>query len=321
MSSKNKIQRFEVLDNGTLHIQNLQLQDRGQYMCTAQNKHGIDKMTVTLSVVAQQPKIILPRFKDILVYLGDTITMDCNASGVPPAHISWILPERRILHTVSTTESRVMLFSNGSLSIKDVTFPDRGIYKCVASNVAGTDSLTVKLQVSPLPPIIQQEKVENISLPQSHSIFIHCSAKGAPPPTIRWVLLDGTQVRPSQYANGNLFVFPNGTLFIRNSSPRDIGKYECIAANIVGAARRIVHLDVRKFPSNAKITASSPQKTDVSYGGTLRLDCSAAGDPWPRIMWRLPSKRLVDSFFRYNVILFSTKILVISQVTSEFQKF
>ncbi|XP_077150830.1 matrix-remodeling-associated protein 5 isoform X1 [Ranitomeya variabilis] len=319
MSSKNKIQRFEVLDNGTLHIQNLQLQDHGQYMCTAQNKHGTDKMTVTLSVVAQKPKIILPRFKDILVYLGDTITMDCNTTGIPPPHISWILPDRKILRAVSTTESRVMLLANGSLSIKDATFPDRGIYMCVASNVAGADSLTIKLQVSPLPPIIQQEKVENISLPQSHSIYIHCSAKGAPPPTIRWMLLDGTQVRPSQYANGNLFVFPNGTLYIRNSSPRDIGKYECIAANIVGAARRIVHLDVRKFSSNAKITASSPQKTDVSYGGTLRLDCSAAGDPWPRIMWRLPSKRLVDSFFSFDsrIKTFSNGTLIIYSITEK----
>ncbi|KAM4046177.1 matrix-remodeling-associated protein 5 [Anomaloglossus baeobatrachus] len=319
MSSKNKIQRFEVLDNGTLHIQNLQLQDHGQYMCTAQNKHGTDKMTVTLSVVAQKPKIMLPRFKDSLVYLGDTITMDCNTTGIPPPHISWILPDRKILRTVTTIESRVMLLSNGSLSIKEATFPDRGVYMCVASNVAGADSLTIKLQVSPLPPIIQQEKVENISLPQSHSIYIHCSAKGAPPPTIRWILLDGTQVRPSQYANGNLFVFPNGTLYIRNSSPRDIGKYECIAANIVGAARRIVHLDVRKFSSNAKITASSPQKTDVSYGGTLRLECSAAGDPWPRIMWRLPSKRLVDSFFSFDsrIKTFANGTLIIYSVTEK----
>lgn len=298
MTSSTRIQRFEVLDNGTLHIQNLQLQDRGQYMCTAQNKHGIDKMTVTLAVIANQPKMLSSRYRDILIYLGDTIILDCNATGIPTPHISWILPDRRIVRTVSTTESHIMLLPNGSLSIKEVTFPDRGSYKCVASNVAGADSLTVKLQVSPLPPIIQQEKVENISLPQSHSIFIHCSAKGAPPPTIRWVLSDGTQVRPSQFANGNVFVFPNGTLYIRNSSPRDIGKYECIAANVVGAGRRIVHLDVKKYPLNAKITASSPQKTDVSYGGTLRLECSAAGDPWPRIMWRLPSKRLVDSFFR-----------------------
>ncbi|KAM5181405.1 matrix-remodeling-associated protein 5 [Mantella aurantiaca] len=319
MTSNTRIQRFEILDNGTLHIQNLQLQDRGQYMCTAQNKHGIDKMIVTLAVIAQQPKMLSSRYKDILIYLGDTIIMDCNATGIPTPHISWILPDRRIVRSISTAESHIMLLPNGSLSIKEVTFPDRGSYKCVASNVAGADSLTVKLQVSPLPPLIQQEKVENISLPQSHSIFIHCSAKGAPAPTIRWVLSDGTQVRPSQFANGNLFVFPNGTLYIRNSSPRDIGKYECIAANVVGASRRIVHLDVKKYPLNAKITASSPQKTDVSYGGTLRLDCSAAGDPWPRILWRLPSKRLVDSFFSFDsrIKTFANGTLIIYSVTEK----
>ncbi|KAM9320263.1 matrix-remodeling-associated protein 5 [Gastrophryne carolinensis] len=319
MSLNTRLQRFEVLNNGTLHIQKIQLQDRGQYMCTAQNKHGIDKMAVTLAVVSQQPKILSSRYRDILIYLGDTIIMECNATGIPTPQISWILPDRRIVHIVSTTESRVMLFANGSLSIKEVTFPDRGNYKCVASSVAGADSLTVKLQVSPLPPLIQQEKIENISLPQSHSIYIHCSAKGAPPPTVRWVLSDGTQVRPSQYANGNLFVFPNGTLYIRNSSPKDIGKYECIAANVVGAARRTVYLEVTKYVSNAKITASSPQKTDVSYGGTLRLDCSAAGDPWPRIMWRLPSKRLVDSFFSFDsrIKTFANGTLIIYAVTEK----
>ncbi|XP_053313351.1 matrix-remodeling-associated protein 5 [Spea bombifrons] len=319
MTVNTRIQRFEVLQNGTLHIQNLQLQDRGQYLCTAHNQLGLDRMLITLTVVAQQPKMLSSRYKDVTVYLGDTVTMDCHANGVPSPHISWIFPDRKIIRAISTTESRVMLYENGTLSIKDTTFSDRGIFKCVASNVAGADSVTVRVHVAALPPIIQQEKVENISLPQGHSIYIHCSAKGAPPPSIRWVLLDGTQVRPSQLANGNLFVFPNGTLYIRNILQKDIGRYECIAANIVGAAKRTVVLDVKKYPLNAKITGSSPQRTDVTYGGTLRLDCSAAGDPWPRILWRLPSKRLVDSFFSFDsrIKTFSNGTLIVYSVTDK----
>ncbi|MEE6469025.1 hypothetical protein FKM82_008473 [Ascaphus truei] len=319
MSTNTRIQRFEVLQNGTLLIRNLQLQDQGQYMCTAQNQHGTDKMLVTLTVVRQQPNMVIPRYKDVTVYLGDTITMDCNARGVPSPHISWIFPDRKIVRTVSTMQSRIMLYENGTLSIKETTFSDRGIFKCVASNVAGVDSLTVRLQIAALPPIIQQEKIENISLPQSHSIYIHCSAKGAPLPSIRWVLFDGTQIRPSQIVNGNVFVFPNGTLYIRKISLRDIGKYECIATNIVGSARRTVTLDVKKYSSNAKITGSSPQKTDVTYGSTLRLDCSVAGDPWPRILWRLPSKRLVDSFFSFDsrIKTYSNGTLVVYSVTEK----
>ncbi|XP_062457418.1 matrix-remodeling-associated protein 5 isoform X2 [Rhea pennata] len=319
MTANTRLQRFEVLKNGTFVIRNAQLQDRGQYLCTAQNLHGIDKMIIVLTVVARQPKILLSRYRDVTVYFGDTVALECQASGIPSPHISWIFPDRRILQRVTTTESRVMLHENRTLSIKQATFSDRGVYKCVASNAAGADSIAVRLHIAALPPIIQQDKQENISLPLGSSINIHCSAKAAPFPSIRWVLFDGTQIRPSQFVNGNLFVFPNGTLYIRNVSPKDSGTYECIAANMVGAARRIVQLHVRKKASNAKITGSSPQRTDITYGSILRLDCSASGDPWPRILWRLPSKRMIDSLhsLETRIKVFSNGTLIVHSVTDK----
>ncbi|KFO79922.1 Matrix-remodeling-associated protein 5 [Cuculus canorus] len=320
MTANTRLQRFEVWKNGTLLIRNVQLQDHGQYLCTAQNLHGIDKMIVVLTVVAHQPKMLLSHYRDVTVYFGDSIAMECQASGTPRPHISWIFPDRKILQTVTTTESRIMLHENRTLSIKQATFSDRGVYKCVASNAAGADSIAVRLHIAALPPIIQQDKQENISLPLGSSINIHCTAKAAPSPSIRWVVFDGTQIRPSQFINGNLFVFPNGTLYIRNVSPKDSGTYECIAANIVGAARRTVQLHVKKHASNAKITGSSPQRTDVTYGSILHLDCSASGDPWPRILWRLPSKRMIDSLhssLEKRIKVFSNGTLVVYSVTDK----
>lgn len=320
MTANTRLQRFEVLKNGTFLIRNAQLQDHGQYLCTAQNLHGIDKMIIVLTVVAHQPKILLSRYRDVTVYFGETIAMECQASGTPSPHISWIFPDRKILQTVTTTESRIMLHENRTLSIKQATFSDRGVYKCVASNAAGADSIAVRLHIAALPPIIQQDKQENISLPFGSSINIHCTAKAAPSPSIRWVLFDGTQIRPSQFVNGNLFVFPNGTLYIRNVSPKDSGTYECIAANMVGAARRMIQLHVKKQASNAKITGSSPQRTDVTYGSILHLDCSASGDPWPRILWRLPSKRMIDSLhssLETRIKVFSNGTLVVHSVTDK----
>ncbi|NXD81437.1 MXRA5 protein, partial [Halcyon senegalensis] len=320
MTANTRLQRFEVWKNGTLLIRNVQLQDHGQYLCTAQNLHGIDKMIIVLTVVAHQPKILLSRYRDVTVYFGDTIAMECQASGTPSPHISWIFPDRKILQTVTTTESRIMLHENRTLSIKQATFSDRGVYKCVASNAAGADSIAVRLHIAALPPIIQQDKQENISLPLGSSVNIHCTAKAAPSPSIRWVVFDGTQIRPSQFVNGNLFVFPNGTLYIRNISPKDSGTYECIAANMVGAARRTVQLHVKKHASNAKITGSSPQRTDVTYGSILHLDCSASGDPWPRILWRLPSKRMIDSLhssLETRIKVFSNGTLIVHSVTDK----
>ncbi|NXS64175.1 MXRA5 protein, partial [Brachypteracias leptosomus] len=320
MTANTRLQRFEVWKNGTLLIRNAQLQDRGQYLCTAQNLHGIDKMVTVLTVVAHQPKILLSRYRDVTVYFGETIAMECQASGTPSPHISWIFPDRKILQTVTTTENRIMLHENRTLSIKQATFSDRGVYKCVASNAAGADSIAVRLHIAALPPIIQQDKQENISLALGSSINIHCTAKAAPSPSIRWVVFDGTQIRPSQFVNGNLFVFPNGTLYIRNISPKDSGTYECIAANMVGAARRTIQLHVKKHASNAKITGSSPQRTDVTYGSILHLDCSASGDPWPRILWRLPSKRMIDSLhssLETRIKVFSNGTLVVHSVTDK----
>nr|XP_034972067.1 matrix-remodeling-associated protein 5 [Zootoca vivipara]XP_034972068.1 matrix-remodeling-associated protein 5 [Zootoca vivipara] len=319
MTTNTRIQRFEVLKNGTFLIRNVQLQDRGQYLCTAQNLHGVDKMIVSMTVLAQQPKMLGSRFRDVTVYFGEKVSMECQANGIPSPHISWIFPDRKILQAVSTTEGRVTLYENRTLSLKDTNFSDRGVYKCIASNAAGTDSLAVRLHIAALPPIIQQEKQENITLSVGQNINIHCSAKAAPLPGIRWVLFDGTQIRTSQFVRGNLFVFPNGTLYIRNVSPKDSGSYECIAANMVGAARRTVWLHVRKQSTNAKITGSSPQRTDVTYGSTLRLDCSASGDPWPRILWRLPSKRMVDSLQSLDsrIKVFGNGTLVVHSITEK----
>ncbi|KAI1899340.1 hypothetical protein AGOR_G00060780 [Albula goreensis] len=319
MAHNSRLQRFEVQSNGTLVIRNAQLQDRGQYLCTAQNPHGVDKMMVTLVVLAQQPKMVQSQHRDATVYLGDSINLDCGAHGSPTPHITWVLPDRGVLRTTSSSEQRVMLLANGTLQIKQVNYPDRGIYKCIASNAAGADTLSVRLHVAALPPVIQQQRQENFTLPEGHALYVHCTAKGAPRPSIRWVVFDGTQVRPSQFVNGNLFVFPNGTLYIRSLSPKDSGNYECMASNTVGMARRTVRLNVRKSASTARITSTSPQRTDVSYGGHLRLDCLASGDPGPRIIWRIPSKKLVDAHYSFDprIKVFSNGTLSVQVVTEK----
>ncbi|XP_007953867.1 matrix-remodeling-associated protein 5 [Orycteropus afer afer] len=319
MTPNTRTQRLEVLKNGTLVIRKVQLQDHGQYLCTARNLHGAETMPVLLSVSTQQPQTLASHYQDVTVYLGDTIAMECLAKGTPAPQISWIFPDRRVWHTVSPVEGRITLHENRTLSIKEATFLDRGVYQCVASNAAGADSLAIRLHVAALPPVIHQEKQENISLPPGLSIHIHCTAKAAPLPSLRWVLGDGTQVRPSQFVRGNLFVFPNGTLYIRHLAPKDSGRYECVAANLVGSARRTVQLTVQRAAANARITGTSPRTTDVRYGGTLRLDCSASGDPWPRTQWRLPSQRVIDALFSFDprMKVFANGTLVVKSVTDK----
>ncbi|XP_052456112.1 immunoglobulin superfamily member 10-like [Carassius gibelio] len=307
VTQNTRVQRFEVSPNGTLIIHNVIPLDRGQYLCSVQNLYGEDKILVNLIVLAENPRVLQPRFSELTAYPGETVQFECQSQGHPQPRITWVLPDRELVHSSGPThgnpENKVSILPNGTLHMKSVSHMDQGIYKCIASNAAGADTISLRLTIAALPPIIQQPRNENVTLPEGSTAYLNCTATGVPPGAIGWITPDGMQLRPSQFINGrNLFVFPNGTLYVRSLSPTDAGRYECSVTNVVGTAWRAIILTVRKsvIYSRAKITFSSPQKTDVVYGSRLHLDCIASGNPEPRIIWRTPSKKLVDAHYSYD---------------------
>lgn len=116
-------------------------------------------MVVTLAVQTEAPKIKPPKSTNIAVYLGQTLVVDCSASGKPSAQISWILPDRTFvceIGDVKTVHSPTSLLQNGSLQIHSPNFSSKGEYKCIASNAAGADTITYNLHVAALPPSISE---------------------------------------------------------------------------------------------------------------------------------------------------------------------
>ncbi|KAI3356159.1 hypothetical protein L3Q82_017412 [Scortum barcoo] len=244
MSIHSRAQRFEVLPNGTLVIQNVQLQDRGTYICSAQSFLGRDRLLTTLEVWTRPPRMQLASYREATIHQGGEVHLECQADGVPTPLLSWVLPNRSVLTTAVPSTSRITMDTNGTLHIS-VTLPsDRGMYRCVASNSAGAASASVRVLVSSLPPVIQQARQEHLLLSPGRPVYAHCSARGAPSPTLRWRIPDGTLVRPSQFLHGNLFVLPNGTLHIRSVGPKDSGNYECTASNAVGTDKRTVRVEI-----------------------------------------------------------------------------
>ncbi|KAM3861932.1 matrix-remodeling-associated protein 5-like, partial [Diretmus argenteus] len=244
MSVHSRAQRFEVLPNGTFVIQNVQLQDRGTYICSAQNSLGRDRMLTTLEVWSRPPRMQLANYREVTIHQGGELRLDCQADSVPAPVLSWVLPDRSVLTSADPSRSRVTMLKNGTLRISATLQSDRGVYRCVASNSAGAASASVRVHVSSLPPVIHQPREERLVLTLGMPVYAHCSARGAPPPTLRWRIPDGTLVRPSQFLHGNLFVLPNGTLHIRRLGPQDSGSYECTASNAVGAEKRTVRVVV-----------------------------------------------------------------------------
>nr|XP_006116010.1 immunoglobulin superfamily member 10 isoform X1 [Pelodiscus sinensis] len=298
VSKSKRDNRFEVFANGTLSIQNVNIQDRGQYLCIAANQHGSDRLLVTLSVVAYPPRILEGRSKVITIHSGKPVAVKCRAEGRPNPTISWILANKTHVSESSPGSKQASVQPDGTLIIKAATVYDRGLYTCMASNPAGADTLTVKLQVIVAPPIILEEKRQHIAGIMGESLKLPCTAKGNPHPSVHWVLFDGTVVKPLHFVNAKLFLFSNGTLYIRNIAPSDSGNYECIATSSTGSERRVVNLTVEQRDTIPRIATTSLKMTQLNFGDRLLLNCSATGEPKPRIIWRLPSKAVVDQWHR-----------------------
>uniref|UniRef100_A0A669C3S5 Ig-like domain-containing protein n=1 Tax=Oreochromis niloticus TaxID=8128 RepID=A0A669C3S5_ORENI len=276
--------------NGSLYLPNPSLRDGGHYRCTAVNHYGRDGLSVqlltTLEVWTRPPRMQLASYREATIHQGGEVHLECQADGVPAPLLSWVLPDRSVMTSAGPSTSRISVDTNGTLHIS-VTLPsDRGVYRCVASNSAGAASTSVRVHVSSLPPVIQQPREEHLLLSPGRPVYAHCSARGAPPPTLRWRIPDGTLVRPSQFLHGNLFVLTNGTLHIRKVGPKDSGSYECTAtSNSAGERSRVVRLEV-ETPTYG-LRGPSPV-TYTRPGVAVELPCLTIATPRATVTWETP---------------------------------
>lgn len=287
-----------MLPNGTLSIQRVSIQDRGHYLCSASNPLGKDYLHVMLSVVSYPARILERHAKEITVHSGSTVELKCRVEGLPMPTISWILANQTVISETPKGNRKVWVTPDGTLVIRNLSLYDRGFYKCVANNPAGQDSLLVKIQVITAPPVILEQKKQAVLAVLRQSLKLPCTAKGTPQPSVHWVLYDGTKLEPLQLTRSKFFLYSNGTLYIRNIAPSDRGTYECIATSSSGSERRVVILTVEEQETVPRIEIASQKWTEVNLGEKLLLNCSATGDPKPRIIWRLPSKAVVDQWHR-----------------------
>lgn len=291
--------RWAVLANGTLLVARAGLQDAGQYLCTAVNALGAARLLVTLAVLGSPPRIARGHQRLLTAHSGTSVALACRAQGWPPPAISWLLANgTRLSHSSSSARDRARVEPDGTLVIRAVTVYDRGLYSCRASSPAGSDTLPVRLQVVAAPPGILEEKRQSVAGALGDSLQLPCTAQGTPEPAVHWVLPDGSALRPLQLLHPRLLVLPNGTLHLGSLAPADSGTYECIATSSTGSDRRVVSLELQRTDTLPKIAIASQQLTRLSFGDRLLLNCTASGEPKPRIIWRLPSKAVVDQWHR-----------------------
>lgn len=134
--------RYQLLENGTLIIQDTTLHDRGNYICRARNDAGEAVLTVPVIVIAYPPRITMGPPSSVRAETGRPIQLNCAATGIPKPEITWELPDHSVLSAAEKGRpmGSELLHPQGTLIIQRPTPSDSGTYKCLAKNHLGTDS-------------------------------------------------------------------------------------------------------------------------------------------------------------------------------------
>lgn len=136
--------RYRVIDNhgnATLHFKNVDLSDKGQYMCQV-NTTGFPVLLSDPAVLTVEEKLkFLPQPVNKRLELGSTAKVSCKAQGATNPAVKWVKEgddEEFPKHVQDV---------NGTLHFYGVLEEDKGRYTCVASNAQGSINHTISIDV------------------------------------------------------------------------------------------------------------------------------------------------------------------------------
>uniref|UniRef100_UPI00398F47F3 peroxidasin homolog isoform X2 n=1 Tax=Pristiophorus japonicus TaxID=55135 RepID=UPI00398F47F3 len=276
--------RLNLLDDGTLMIQNTQEDDQGVYQCMAKNVAGEVKTPEVIlryfEIPARPAFVIQPQNTEVLV--GESVTLECSATGNPQPRITWLRSDGSPL----PRDPRYTITSSGGLYIQNVEQADGGQYTCHANN--NQDSIQANafiiIKAPPLFTVLPQDQ----AVVEGHAVDFHCEADGNPAPTITWTRTGGPLPGDRRH-----ILLSTGTLRISRVALHDEGQYECQADNIVGARRVAVQLTVQRRVM--LVFTSTPADLTVAAGADVQIPCRFQGEPEPTVTWSKDGIQITES--------------------------
>ncbi|XP_054863010.1 vascular endothelial growth factor receptor 1 isoform X1 [Amphiprion ocellaris] len=309
------------MEGNSLIIRDVAEEDAGKYtMLVRIQEHGLyQNLTLTLAVnvspqigekaVSLQDPGSVPR--------GSRQALHCTSHGVPPPHIQWLwhpcppkglcvcptssslwspvteslLPMSTHNHILSVTHRQEVLQGKkktvGVLTVAEAFVS--GVYRCIASNCAGSDQLDIHFYITDVPggfSVNQQEEAR-----EGGDLHLTCLANKYLYTALSWQqVYDTEEAQTHRPALNNqqltLGEFSNSLiLLLSNLTARDSGAYRCSARHLV--TRQETHLDTQVEVTILEPPVLLNNLTDctVNVSSSVTLSCPSEGVPPPTITW------------------------------------
>ena len=125
--------RIQVLEDGTLEIGNVQVQDEGVYTCIATNNMNHSRMSNT-SLTVMYPPVIVNMSTDTIATKDTRLTLQCEVKGNPVPAVTWVIKD-----DVQSKYTKIMTQDGiHYLNIARVQNSHEGKFICEAKNKLGT---------------------------------------------------------------------------------------------------------------------------------------------------------------------------------------
>ncbi|XP_017764583.1 PREDICTED: basement membrane-specific heparan sulfate proteoglycan core protein-like isoform X4 [Eufriesea mexicana] len=293
----------------TLRIINVQIDDRGVYVCRVTGPGGSHEASAIIEVEPREVPIVEIYPKDVPpVTLGGSTDLQCRAvAGIPMPVLHWSHEDRR------SFPPNIKQLPGGVLRLSNMTANDGGAYVCSAVNSVGSNSAMVFIEVQSVPTIMILPKSEILNVKPGDRVRLVCSATGYPQPTVAW----SKHLNVAPFKTNEVTSTAQSAVYeIYSASPSDEGSYTCYANNAAGIVEERVYISVEDiYPPEDKPTAGEDNRDDdiipkdkleIYNGGKVEMRCHVDDSEGNQIYldWkRTDGRPLPDGSFVHNGVL------------------
>ncbi|XP_015437459.1 PREDICTED: basement membrane-specific heparan sulfate proteoglycan core protein [Dufourea novaeangliae] len=276
----------------TLRIVNVQISDRGVYVCKVTGPSGVHEASAMIEVEPREPPLLELYPKETqTVTLGGSADVQCRAiAGTPMPELHW---SRR---DGAPFPHNIKQLPGGVLRLSNITLNDGGTYICSAVNSVGSTSAVAYIEVQSVPVINISPRSGILNVKRGDRVRLVCSASGNPQPNVEW----------TKHVNG--MAFYNRPLDMTEKTPlsavyeifsvstNDEGSYTCHAVNAAGRVEERVHIRIED--DNEKGDVMIPEDYfRIPNGGKVEMRCQvyAPGGNHIYLDWKRNDHRLLPA--------------------------